>query len=450
MLDTTEEMDQKIKTLGRYEIRGVIGQGAMGAVYLGKDTTIDRWVAIKCLRPDMLDPQEAGKRRFHQEMRALGRLIHPNIITIFDAGEDPTTGEAYIVMEYLPGVSLRELIKSGGAIEKTDIQRIGVAILNGLEYAHEKGVVHRDIKPGNILLSSDLTIIKVADFGIARVDSGELTQTHQLMGTPQYMSPEHCGQGKVDGRSDLFSVGALLYELFTHTKPFSGETPIEIIQRVMTHTPTPPSILVPTLPQAASDVVMRALEKTPSFRFSSAEEMANALAAIKWDEPTERLALSPSLPSDTIRIQTSPTQKQKRGLVAILSLVVVIVVLWGGSYIYNIYNKEAIVAPTPPLPPPSLLEENGQKEEVIPSLPPAQVEEGMVSLSTDPSGAKVIIDGKIKGITPITLTLPSGTHELILTKLGYHSLEATLQVVAGETTPVSLELAQEDSPRTES
>ena len=231
--------EERMTRLGRYEIIDEIGRGAMGIVYLGRDPRINRSVALKCLRGNLVDGK-SGARRFQQEMRALGRLIHPNIVTIFDAGEDRETGLSYIVMEYVAGPPLIRLIRNGTVFPPGQVVEIGLQICGGLDFAHTKGVIHRDIKPGNILYSGDRQTVKITDFGIARLDRIGLTQTDRLTGTPQYMSPEQARGETLDGRSDLFSVGVLLYELLTGEKPFKGESLTAVMHQVLNHTPYPP------------------------------------------------------------------------------------------------------------------------------------------------------------------------------------------------------------------
>lgn len=266
--------------VGRYDIVEEIGRGAMGVVYLGSDGKINRKVALKCLRPELFGGSGEIRKRFQQEILALGRLIHPNIVTIFDAGEDSATGAPYIVMEYVEGPSIGQLLKKGVRLPVEQIIQIGIDMCKGLDFAHSKGVIHRDIKPENILLTAESRLPKISDFGISRLDKGSQTLTDCLMGTPQYMSPEQCKGARLDGRSDLFSVGAFLYELLTHQKAFPGENVAAIMHSVLTKMPAVPSTLFPKIPNALSDLIMKAMEKEPDQRFTSGSEMANALAGL--------------------------------------------------------------------------------------------------------------------------------------------------------------------------
>ncbi len=412
-----------MKSLGRYEILAEIGRGAMGIVYLGSDAKIHRQVALKCLRPELFEASEETRKRFQQEILALGRLIHPNIVTIFDAGEDPATGTAYIVMEYVEGISLGQLLKKGAPLSTDQVVRIGIDICRALEFAHQKGVIHRDIKPGNILLTPELRAIKVTDFGIARLDGGGQTQTDHLLGTPQYMSPEQCKGEKIDGRSDLFSVGALLYELLTRQKPFPGENVAAIMHQVLTKTPVPPATFSPDIPKPLSDLVMKAMEKEPGQRFSSGAEMADALASLSTHrEPAaeERPTLALSESQDAI--PSAPAGQRRRW--------VWIPVAVGMAAILGWWSFGSRPEPSSP--------------STSESAAAANATMGKVDLSSTPTGAEILIDGEPKGITPQRLDLPAGSHELVIKKKGHHPLEATITVVSGEEVPVDLKLIEEE------
>lgn len=264
-----------------YQIVSELGRGAMGIVYKGHDPNIDRFVAIKTIslhtRDDFSEQLEA---RFKIEAQAAGRLTHPNIISIYEFGED--AGSAFIAMEYVEGYSLSELIKSGKQLGISDILHIMQKVLAALQYAHDKGVVHRDIKPSNIMYTHDGEV-KIADFGIARLESSTRTQVGAVLGTPGYMSPEQIQGQRVDNRSDLFSSGILLYELLTGERAFaSSNIPSTTYKLVHTELP-PPSKLCPTVPQAFDLVVAAALAKQPDNRFQSAREFLTALNSIQTD-----------------------------------------------------------------------------------------------------------------------------------------------------------------------
>jgi tRNA A-37 threonylcarbamoyl transferase component Bud32 len=266
-----------IEKLGKYEIRREIGRGAMGVVYEGYDPMIKRAVAIKTIRADQLAKEEAGDilARFRREAQAAGRLTHPNIVAIYDFDED--AGTSFIAMEYVEGRDLRDYFAANERFAAKDAFRVMGEILAALEYSHARGVVHRDIKPANVFLQRDGTV-KVADFGIAHIESSSLTQAGTVMGTPGYMSPEQVLGLPVDGRSDLFSAGVILYQFLTGERPFSGSA-TTTAQKVLKEDPLPPSTLNVQLPDAIDAVVRKALAKKPEERFQTAAEFAAALRA---------------------------------------------------------------------------------------------------------------------------------------------------------------------------
>ncbi|MCC7217230.1 MAG: protein kinase [Burkholderiales bacterium] len=267
----------EITKLGKYQIRGELGHGAMGVVYTAFDPLIERVVAVKTIRPDQLAGAQAKEilARFHREAQAAGRLTHPNIVSIYDFGED--AGVWYIAMEAVDGRELKDYFEQNQRFATADVVRILTQILAALGYSHRQGVVHRDIKPSNIFILRDGTA-KVADFGIAHLESSELTQVGTVLGTPAYMSPEQILGLPVDGRSDLFSVGIILYQFLTGERPFTGNATITM-RKVLEEDPLPPSRFNMQIPGAMDAVVRRALAKKPDERFQTAEEFAAALAA---------------------------------------------------------------------------------------------------------------------------------------------------------------------------
>ena len=262
--------------LGKYEIKGVLGKGAMGIVYKATDPHIERMVAIKTVRKDLLDADLAAQfmARFRNEARAAGRLHHPNIIGIYEYGEDASV--AYIAMEYVDGTGLREYLNRNARFELHQVVAIVTQLLQALEFAHAQGVVHRDIKPANLILT-DTGTLKVADFGIARIDATNLTMTGMVMGTPSYMSPEQCRGLPSDHRADLFSTGVVIYELLTGARPFAGS--MEAVTYKICHEhPRPPSeIAASALPFSLDALVARALAKDPADRFPDARAFRIAL-----------------------------------------------------------------------------------------------------------------------------------------------------------------------------
>ncbi|HEX6974946.1 MAG TPA: serine/threonine-protein kinase, partial [Vicinamibacterales bacterium] len=270
--------------LGKYEIRRELGRGAMGVVYEGYDPMIQRVVALKTIRPDQLVGAHAQEilERFRREAQAAGRLTHPNIVAIYDFGED--AGVWYIAMELVRGKELKAYFEANERFATADVVRIEKQILAALGYAHKLGVVHRDIKPANIFLLEDGTA-KVGDFGIAHLESSELTQVGTVLGTPAYMSPEQILGLPVDGRSDLFSAGVILYQFLTGERPFTGNATITM-RKVLEEEPLPPSRFNVQIPGAMDAVVRKALAKKPDERFATADEFAAALETAARAEPS--------------------------------------------------------------------------------------------------------------------------------------------------------------------
>src|SRR2546421_7175454 len=266
-----------IDKLGKYEIRRELGRGAMGIVYEGYDPLIKRSVALKTIRADQLAGENAETviARFRREAQAAGRLSHPNVVSIYDFGEEE--GVWYIAMEYVNGRELKDYFQANERFTIADIVRIMAQILDALDYSHRQGVIHRDIKPANIILLPDGSV-KVADFGIAHIETSNMTQVGTTLGTPAYMSPEQIMGLPVDGRSDLFSAGVILYQFLTGERPFAGSA-TTTMQKVLKEEPLPPSTLNVQMPSAMDAVVRKALAKRADERFQSAQEFADAVHA---------------------------------------------------------------------------------------------------------------------------------------------------------------------------
>ena len=262
--------------LGKYEIRSVLGKGAMGVVYKGFDPHIERDVALKTVRKDIMDPDLVAQfmARFKNEAKAVGRLHHPNIVDIYEFGEDDAV--AFIAMEYVDGTGLAEHLNRSTRFGFVQLAGIVDQLLQALDYAHARGVIHRDIKPANLILTSRGEL-KLADFGIARIDTSEMTLAGAVLGTPSYMSPEQCLGEPIDHRSDLFSVGVVLYEMLTCEKPFTGSVDT-VMFKICHQEPRPPSQLAEgTFPAAVDALLARALAKSADARFRSAQEFRQAL-----------------------------------------------------------------------------------------------------------------------------------------------------------------------------
>jgi serine/threonine protein kinase len=265
----------EVSSLGKYELRAVLGRGAGGVVYEGWDPRIARRVAIKTVRLLDAGEQEAAETlaRFQREAQAAGGLSHPNIVGVFDYGE--TAELAYIVMEFIDGRSLKSLLDGCERLVPGEVLRVMDGLLAGLEYSHEHGVVHRDIKPANVMLTSHGQV-KIADFGIARIESSSMTQVGTVMGTPAYMSPEQFMGQPVDRRTDIYAAGVVLYQMVTGERPYDGSMS-SIMHKVLNTDPPRPSALSVVAPPTLDAVVARAMAKRPEARYASAAAFARAL-----------------------------------------------------------------------------------------------------------------------------------------------------------------------------
>jgi eukaryotic-like serine/threonine-protein kinase len=278
---------------GRYEVGALLGRGGMAEVHVGRDTRLGRSVAIKMLRADLArDPQ--FHKRFRREAQAAASLNHPAVVAVYDSGEDTltesggaTTVAPYIVMEYVEGRTVRDLLAQSGPLDWQEALRITSGVLGALEYSHRAGIVHRDIKPANVMLTPT-GAIKVMDFGIARAiadSSATMTQTQAVIGTAQYLSPEQAKGQQVDARSDLYSTGCLLFELLTGRPPFVGDSPVSVAYQHVGETPVAPSTLVAGIPPDVDAIVMHALTKDREARYQDASSMRADAEAVLAGRP---------------------------------------------------------------------------------------------------------------------------------------------------------------------
>ncbi|AEW95451.1 MULTISPECIES: Stk1 family PASTA domain-containing Ser/Thr kinase [Streptomycetaceae] len=287
-------MEEPRRLGGRYELGSVLGRGGMAEVYLAHDTRLGRTVAVKTLRADLArDP--SFQARFRREAQSAASLNHPAIVAVYDTGEDYVDGVSipYIVMEYVDGSTLRELLHSGRKLLPERSLEMTVGILQALEYSHRNGIVHRDIKPANVMLTRTGQV-KVMDFGIARAmgDAGmTMTQTAAVIGTAQYLSPEQAKGETVDARSDLYSTGCLLYELLTVRPPFIGDSPVAVAYQHVREEPQPPSVFDPEVTPEMDAIVLKALTKDPDYRYQSADEMRADIEAYLDGQPVAAAAM---------------------------------------------------------------------------------------------------------------------------------------------------------------
>ena len=271
-----------IERLGRYEIVAELGQGAMGTVYKARDPLLDRIVAIKTISLNLPQDEVAEyEARFYQEAKAAGQLSHPNIVTIYDIGKSDDL--AYMAMEYLEGQELRSILSSGSNIPIERALDIGAQVADALNFAHDRQVVHRDIKPANVMVLND-GLIKITDFGIARMRNNEVkTMTGMILGSPKYMSPEQVAGKRADHRSDLFSLGVVVYEMLTGTSPFVADNIHGVMYQTLNFTPPNPKTLNPELPEVLNYIIAKVLAKNVDDRYQSASDLANDLRQARAD-----------------------------------------------------------------------------------------------------------------------------------------------------------------------
>jgi serine/threonine-protein kinase len=392
---------------GRYEIVKEIGRGSMGVVFEAYDPDIDRSVALKVLRQDRVTSQ-AFVGRFLKEAKAIGRLSHSNIVTVYDVGQDH--GTIYIAMEFLAGTPLDKVIeKKRFSIE--EIIDLGVQIAEILDRANQKGIVHRDIKPSNIILMSE-GHVKITDFGIAHIEdpsSPQLTQAGEILGTPAYMAPEQVTGGHVDGRVDIFSLGCILYELTTGQRPFGGSNLTAVLRSVTQDNPPEPVNTNPQIPEALSNIIMKCLKKNPNDRFQTGRATLNALK----DCIREKEAPVPKPPVPVMK-----KKSKKPGLVILMSLIL-IGIIGGLSYYFLIpENKLPPIQPTPIAP----------------------IVKAILNVESMPNGADIFVDGQFKGKAPQDIELPLGKHEVRLTLSNYYDWEAQVQLEEKRELPLIVRL----------
>lgn len=303
--------------IGKYAIERVLGRGAMGVVYLARDPMIKRLVAIKTVfLPQGLEPQKITefRERFLREARAAGQMNHPSIVTIYEADDGSSGGPPFIAMEYIQGETWSAKIKRGEKADPGQLFTLVREIASGLAYAHKAGVVHRDIKPANIISTPD-GHAKLTDFGIARVPASELTQEGQFLGTPAYMAPEQITGKGVDGRSDLFSLGTVIFEMLTGSKPFPGEDITVVTHKILMEPPEPMPEKCPGMPSEVGCILNKLLTKNPAERYQSAEQLAEDLDAYLGgslpphagtEAAAEATAISDPLPQPSAAIPPKP------------------------------------------------------------------------------------------------------------------------------------------------
>lgn len=375
---------------GRYKIIDKLGKGSMGEVYLAHDPHIDRKVALKVLHKDHLSSKEIINR-FIKEAKAIGRLSHPDIVSVYDVGQDK--GTIYIAMEYLKGKPLNDVIQS----KKLDIPtvvKIGRQVATALDYAHQKGIVHRDIKPSNLMIT-DNNQIKLTDFGIAHFEDASLTlktRSGDILGTPAYMSPEQIAGKAVDNRSDLYSLGVILYELLVGQRPFIENNITALFRAIAEHKLVPPKKANSSIPPGLSAIIFKAMGKHPDNRYQSGAELASALSA---HLPEAKAGARPLSMGGKFRYL---------GWAAVLAVAAVIG--------WQVYDAVTVVPPVT----------------------------AQVNISSDPSNASIYLNNAFKGKTPMRYELPLGVYDIRLTLAEHYETEAQIDVDESGELPVHLRL----------
>jgi eukaryotic-like serine/threonine-protein kinase len=414
---------------GRYRVSERLGSGGMADVYLAHDTLLGRQVALKLLHHRFAEDQEFVER-FRREASSAAGLSHPNVVAVFDRGE--WDGTYYIAMEYLPGRSLKAVVREHGPLSPSDATDIVVQILLAVRFAHRRGIIHRDIKPHNVILDEEGRA-KVTDFGIARAGASDMTLTGSIMGTAQYLSPEQAQGHAVSETSDLYAVGVVLYELLTGSVPFEGESAVTIALKQVSAEPTPPSQRNPEVPPALDAVVMRSLAKDPLARFASADEFIAALQqaregispapapAFNGAPPTQMAAAAlvvPPLPPEETHSPEDDARKRKRAWwiaagVAALAIVaaVLLLLLLPGSKAGRVSVPE-VTGETQPAAVTSL--QRAGLAPVVSLTSNADVANGLVVGTTPPHGTLVAKGSRVSVYVssgPETLGLPDVIHK---------------------------------------
>lgn len=402
----------------RYEVFARIGAGGMGAVYKARQVGMDRSVGIKVMLREYTRDEKTVKR-FKVEALAVSRLNHPNTVRIYDFGQ-MDTGDLYIAMEFLDGKPLDNVLKQIGSLSVNMALHIIKQVASSLAEAHSKGIVHRDLKPENIFLvtvSNDPYFVKVLDFGVAKLKAsdssiGTLTQNGAIFGTPKYMAPEQCRGREVDGRTDIYAMGVILYQLMVGQTPFGGDSPLAIMLQHVQNDPKPPTLLKPELdiPKEVEGLVMKCMQKDPAGRYQSAGEFLAAISSVEamlgnryahvvYVEPSVREARKKASKAEAPTVfDTGYVEKKvvesRLARKMIIALVAIVALGTGGIYWAYTVKHAAIASKKPGKP--QVMEKTIIKPVIVEKAP----EDVTVSLNTEPGGAFVTIDGKKVGKTP--------------------------------------------------
>ncbi len=396
---------------GRYEIVSELGSGTMGVVYKAHDPQIDRPVALKVLRPDRVVSQDFVAR-FLREAKAIGRISHPNIVTVYDVGQDH--GTIYIAMEYLEGRPLNEVMKNQ-TLPAIEAMKLCTQVAEALHYAHNKGITHRDIKPSNIILTPD-NRTKLTDFGIARIEDPEaaqMTQAGDILGTPVYMAPEQVLGQQADGRTDLYALGVILYEMLVGKRPFGGGN-IAAIFRSITHDPPQDPMHAGAVDnRRLADLILKSLAKDRDLRFQSGAAMADAL---------KRCLDTGDHPYPEPGHQTEPSDSKRATIVAVAMVC--------GCLAAGVLGYTLMRGP--------------EEQSALISEDSKPVPASLLDVTSNPVGAHVFVDSAFKGNTPVSIPLVPGNYEVRLNLPGYYEWEAQLEIGVDEAMPLEVRLVSID------
>jgi len=402
---------------GRYQVEALIGEGSMGRVYRARDPLSKRAVAIKTVKPEYISGETGQEyvQRFGREARAAGRLAHPTIVTVYDVGQN------YFVMELLDGRTFQEILRERGRLSIQETLAILEPVAAALDYAHARGTIHRDVKPGNVMVLPDGTP-RLMDFGVAHLASSVMTAQGEFLGSPSYMAPEQISRSEATPLTDLFSLAIVAYEALAGERPFTGDNITAIVWNVVNVEARPPSARNAALPPWIDAVFERALAKEPEQRFPSALALVEALRTGAMDAlPPQRRSEGEADPhlieTHDLRpgLLDRPFEPRRAWIAAAAAGVGILVTAWAQTRTGVPFLAPSRIAPRPT--------------------------PGGLELATQPGGARVFLDGRLAGTTPLDLPgLDPGRHELRLAKPGYAPAEVTLELPSGSSMPLFFEL----------
>ncbi len=344
------DASQRYRRLGKYELHQLLGEGAMGIVWKAYDTVLRRYVALKLLSASFRKTKDM-QERFLREARAAGAIQHANIVTVYDLGE--SEGQLFIAMELVEGRDLSDMIALRDPLALERKLDIAIEVLTGLQFAHQRGVIHRDVKPSNVRVMPDGRV-KIMDFGIARLQKADTTGSGAIVGTPTYMAPEQITNGAITPATDVFSVGCMLYELLCYQRPFEAESVHGVLYQVLTTEPRPLRTVAPSIPAALERVVAKAMNKVPHERYESAGQMMSTLQQIRAalsgadEEATQPLGRWTPLPRPMLKLITHASMRARVAVLAALAAVVLLLVYASGQTAED--PSPAVVNPPPPAP----------------------------------------------------------------------------------------------------